>query len=238
MKLGIPSKGRLKKEVLSWFNHKGIKIITSGDDRSYSAKVTGFSDIQLFFLPPIEIPTLLSKGDLDLGVTGQDLIEEKIPEWDKYVLELTKLGIGHADLVIAVPDFWVDVNNLEDLDDVAKIFRIKVGFRLRIATKYHNLSRKYLKEFGITDYILIDSQGATEGLIKNEAAEAVIDITSTGKTFKSNNLKILPIKPIKQSEVALFASLKKGIILDENKKSFFKKLSVKLLDYNLKDTNF
>ena len=112
MKLGIPSKGRLKKEVLSWFKNKGVEIITSEDDRSYAAKVTGFSNIHLFFLPPIEIPTLLSKGVLDLGVTGQDLIEEKIPEWDKYVAELIKLGIGHADLVIAVPEFWIDVSNL------------------------------------------------------------------------------------------------------------------------------
>jgi len=231
MKLGVPSKGRLKKEVLSWFNHKGVEIITSEDDRSYAAKVTNFSDIQLFFLPPVEIPTLLSKGVLDLGVTGQDLIEEKIPEWDNYVKELKKLGIGHADLVIAVPEFWVDVSNLEDLDEVAKIFRNKIGFRLRIATKYHNLARKYLKKFGITDYMLIDSQGATEGLIKNEVAEVVIDITSTGQTFKSNNLKILPIDPIKKSEVALFASLKRKqkIMLDQNK-SFFKKLSINLLD--------
>ena len=229
MKLGVPSKGRLKKEVLSWFNHKGVEIITSEDDRSYAAKVTNFSDIQLFFLPPVEIPTLLSKGVLDLGVTGQDLIEEKIPEWDNYVKELKKLGIGHADLVIAVPEFWVDVSNLEDLDEVAKIFRNKIGFRLRIATKYHNLARKYLKKFGMTDYMLIDSQGATEGLIKNEVAEVVIDITSTGQTFKSNNLKILPIDPIKKSEVALFTSLKREpkIMLDQNK-SFFKKLSINL----------
>ena len=228
MKLGIPSKGRLKKEVLDWFFKKDIKIITPTDERSYSAKVDGFSGIHLIFLPPIEIPTLLLKGALDLGVTGQDLIEEKIPGWNKYIIELTKMGIGHADLVIAVPEFWIDVNNIEDLDDVAKIFRKKMGFRLRIATKYHNISRKYLKEFGITDYILIDSQGATEGLIKNEAAEVVIDISSTGQTFKSNNLKILPIDPIKKSEVALFASLKsnKDIIFD-NHNAFFEKLSIK-----------
>ena len=183
MKLGIPSKGRLKKEVLNWFNNKGIKILTSDDDRSYAAKVADFPNIQLVLVPPIEIPSLLLKGDLDLGVTGQDLIEEKIPEWKKYVKELIKFGIGRADLVIAVPEFWIDVNNLEDLDDVANIFRRKMGFRLRIATKYHNLARKYLKEFGITDFKLIDSQGATEGLIKNEAAEVVIDITSTAVSY-------------------------------------------------------
>ena len=147
MKLGIPSKGRLKKEVIKCFNNKGIKILTSDDDRSYAAKVADFPNIQLVLVPPTEIPSLLLKGDLDLGVTGQDLIEEKIPEWKKYVKELIKFGIGHADLVIAVPEFWIDVNNLEDLDDVANTFRRKMGFRLRIATKYHNLARKYLKEF-------------------------------------------------------------------------------------------
>ena len=113
MKLGIPSKGRLKKEVLNWFNNKGIKILTSDDDRSYAAKLADFPNIQLVLVPPIEIPSLLLKGDLDLGVTGQDLIEEKIPEWKKYVKELIKFGIGRADLVIAVPEFWIDVNNLE-----------------------------------------------------------------------------------------------------------------------------
>ena len=103
-----------------------------------------------------------------------------------------------------------------------------MGFRLRIATKYQNLARKYLREFGITDYILIDSQGATEGLIQNDAAEVVIDITSTGQTFKSNYLKILPIEPIKKSEVALFASLKNDKYLDQNNKFFFEKLSINL----------
>ena len=228
MKLGIPSKGRLKKEVLNWFKNKGIKILTSDDDRSYAAKVSGFPNIQLFLIPPIEIPSLLLKGDLDLGVTGQDLIEEKIPEWKKYVKELIKFGIGRADLVIAVPEFWIDVNNLEDLDDVANIFRRKMGFRLRIATKYHNLARKYLKEFGITDFKLIDSQGATEGLIKNEAAEVVIDISSTGQTFKSNKLKVLPIKPIKKSEVALFSSLKIEKKINFSDRAFFEKLSINL----------
>ena len=102
MKLGLPSKGRLKKEVLGWFYDKGIKIITSDDDRSYSAKVSGFSDIQLIFLPPIEIPILLMKGELDLGVTGQDLIEEKIPEWDKYIKELIKFGISISTFKVEV----------------------------------------------------------------------------------------------------------------------------------------
>ena len=166
------------------------------------------------------------KGELDLGVTGQDLIEEKIPEWDKYIKELIKFGIGHADLVIAVPEFWVDVNNLNDLDDVAKKFRSKMGFRLRIATKYHNLARKYLKKYDITDYKLIDSQGATEGLINNEAAEVVIDITSTGQTFKSNKLKVLPIQPIIKSEVALFSTLKKELKISHDNNRFLKKLCI------------
>ena len=170
--------------------------LDSYDDKKYYIRIAEVNNLasvrdlkkgSSVFLPPIEIPMLLSKGSIDIGVTGQDLVEEKIPNWDKYLIELIELGIGHANLVIAVPEFWVDVNNLEDLDDVSKIFREKMGFRLRIATKYQNLARKYLKDFGLADYILIDSQGATEGLIENEAAEVVIDISSTGQTFKSNN---------------------------------------------------
>ena len=120
--------------------------------------------------------------------------------------ELAELGFGHADLIIAVPQLWVDVETLDDLDEAAAVFRRRHGFRLRIATKYHRLIRDFMKSHGVADYQLVDSQGATEGTVKNETAEAVADITSTGETLRANHLKILGDGLVLKSQATLFRS--------------------------------
>ena len=124
-----------------------------------------------------------------------------------YVREVAALGFGQADLIIAVPAAWIDVDTLDDLDAVAAAFRARHGFRLRIATKYHRLVRDYLTAQGVADYQLVDSQGATEGTIRNLTAEAVADITSTGETLRANHLKILDVPPILRSQATLFRAL-------------------------------
>jgi ATP phosphoribosyltransferase len=153
-----------------------------------------------------EIPRELDAGRIHLGVTGTDLVREKIADWQQSVEEMCPMGFGRADLVLAVPAFWVDVETLDDLDAVAAAFRLRHGFRLRIATKYHRLVRTFLTEQGVADYQLVDSQGATEGTIKNETAEAVADITSTGETLRANHLKILPDGMVHSSQATLFRS--------------------------------
>ena len=117
------------------------------------------------------------------------------------------MGFGFANLVLSVPKFWIDVDTLDDFDSAAEAFRDKHGFRLRIATKYHYLVREFLKSAGVADYQLVDSQGATEGTVKNETAEAIADITSTGETLKANHLKILDDGLIHSSEATLFKSM-------------------------------
>jgi ATP phosphoribosyltransferase len=141
-----------------------------------------------------------------MGVTGSDLVRDKLASWDSKVSELALLGFGHADLIIAVPKSWVDVDTLEDLDAVAAAFRADHGFRLRIATKYHHLVHEYLKDKGVADYQLVDSQGATEGTVKNLTAEAVADLTSTGDTLRANHLKVLSCDPVHKSQATLFKS--------------------------------
>jgi ATP phosphoribosyltransferase len=126
-----------------------------------------------------------------LGVTGTDLIHDKLPLWEQQVVSVAELGFGHADLVIAVPSAWIDVDTLDDLDAAAAAFRKTHGMRLRIATKYHRVVREFLRDAGVADYALVDSQGATEGTVANETAEAIADITSTGDTLRANHLKIL-----------------------------------------------
>ena len=204
IKLGVPSKGRLMEKTFDWFGARGVGLSRAGSDREYSGAVDGVDGVELVLLSAGEIPRELSAGRIHLGVTGTDLVREKLGGWERQVEELAPLGFGHADLVIAVPAFWVDVDTLDDLDAAAAAFRARHGFRMRIATKYHRLVREFLQEHGVADYQLVDSQGATEGTVKNETAEAVADITSTGDTLRANHLKVLADGMVLQSQATLY----------------------------------
>ncbi|MHA1127844.1 MAG: ATP phosphoribosyltransferase, partial [Alphaproteobacteria bacterium] len=143
LKLGLPSKGRLQELTIDWFAARGVTIERTGSGREYAGRIVGFDDIELVLLSAGEIPKELAAGRIHLGVTGQDLIHEKIPGWQTKITELTEMGFGHADLILAVPSNWLDVESIDDFDAVAAAFRAKHGFRLRIATKYHNLVREF-----------------------------------------------------------------------------------------------
>lgn len=204
LKLGVPSKGRLMDKTFQWFSDRGVTLRKSGSDREYAGEVDGIDGVELVLLSAGEIPRELDAGRIHIGVTGSDLVREKLSTWDQRVVEVAKMGFGGADLVIAVPDAWIDVDCLDDLDAAAAAFRAKHGFRLRIATKYHRLVRDFLRTHGVADYQLIDSQGATEGTIRHETAEAVADITSTGETLRANGLKVLSDGMIHASQATLF----------------------------------
>jgi ATP phosphoribosyltransferase len=211
IKLGVPSKGRLMEKTFDWFGARGIALSRTGSDREYAGKVEGVEGVELVLLSAGEIPRELAAGRIHLGVTGIDLVREKLGMWEQRVKELAPLGFGGADLILAVPNCWVDVETLDDLDAVAAAFRKTHGFRLRIATKYHRLVREFLRDAGVADYQLVVSQGATEGTIKNLTAEAVADITSTGETLRANHLKILSDSLILKSQATLFKSRKASV---------------------------
>jgi len=206
LKIGVPSKGRLMEKTFDWFGARGVTMSRTGNEREYSGAVEGIAGVELVLLSAGEIPRELSAGRIHLGVTGSDLVRDKLADWEVQVAELAPLGFGHADLIIAVPDAWIDVDTLDDLDAAAGAFRATHGFRLRIATKYHRLVREFLTAHGVADYQLVDSQGATEGTVKNLTAEAVADITSTGETLRANHLKILSDGLIHQSQATLYAA--------------------------------
>ncbi|MBC7131853.1 MAG: ATP phosphoribosyltransferase [Roseovarius sp.] len=204
LKLGVPSKGRLMDKTVEWFARHGIELGRAGSEREYAGYVRGIEGVELVLLSAGEIPRELAAGRIHLGVTGTDLVREKLGQWDQQVEELAELGFGQADLVIAVPASWVDVASLDDLDAVAAAFRARHGFRLRIATKYHRLVRDFLRANGVADYQLVDSQGATEGTIRNETAEAIADITSSGDTLRANHLRVLEDGLILRSQATLY----------------------------------
>ncbi|WP_422027405.1 ATP phosphoribosyltransferase [Roseovarius sp.] len=226
VKLGVPSKGRLMEKTFEWFGARGVELGRAGSDREYAGFVGGIDNVELVLLSAGEIPRELAAGRIHLGVTGTDLVREKLGRWDHRVEELAELGFGHADLVLAVPRVWVDVGTLDDLDAVAAAFRAKHGFRLRIATKYHRLVRDFLRENGVADYQLVDSQGATEGTVKNETAEAIADITSSGDTLRANHLKTLDDGLILRSQATLFRA--RGVDMGPEDRQTLKQLIARL----------
>ncbi|GGX59541.1 ATP phosphoribosyltransferase [Tateyamaria omphalii] len=206
IKLGVPSKGRLMEKTFQWFDKRGITLSRTGSDREYAGAVEGIDGVALVLLSAGEMPRELAAGRIHLGATGTDLVHEKLPLWEQQVEPMAEMGFGHADLVLAVPQAWIDVDLTDDLDAAAAAFRAAHGFRLRIATKYHRLVRDFLREAGVADYALVDSQGATEGTVANETAEAIADITSSGDTLRANHLKILSDGLILASQATLWRS--------------------------------
>ncbi|WP_378944437.1 ATP phosphoribosyltransferase [Paracoccus sp. R86501] len=206
IRLGVPSKGRLMEQTFDWFAERGVTLSRSGSDREYAGRVDGVDGVSLVLLSAGEIPRELAAGRIEMGVTGTDLVHEKLAGWKSDLVELAPMGFGHADLIIAVPDAWRDCQDLDDFAAVARDFRAEHGFRLRIATKYHRLVRAFLAQHEVADYQLVDSQGATEGTVANLTAEAIADITSSGATLQANNLRILEADPILRSQATLFAN--------------------------------
>lgn len=206
LKIGVPSKGRLMEQCADWFAARGMRLVRTGSEREYACAMEGIEGVEPVLLSAGEITRELAAGRIHLGVTGQDLVRDKLADWSAQVDELAPMGFGHADLVIAVPAAWVDVETLDDLDATAAAFRRTHGHRLRIATKYHRLVHGFLRAAGVADYQLVDSQGATEGTIRNLTAEAIADITSSGETLRANHLKLLADGLILQSQATLYAA--------------------------------
>ena len=219
IRFGLPSKGRLKRQVEKYFSERGLELVNSGTTREYLAEFKGEKKVQIILLAASDIPLGIKKGNLDVGITGRDLIFEKILDWRKCILELKQLDFGEADLVIGVPQFWIDVNHLDDLDEVAFFFRKKHSRCLRIATKYQNITREFLIDNQVTNFEIIESQGATEGAIVNGLADVIADITSTGETLKQNHLKLLDDGLILKSVTTLFAN--KTFLKSNQKNHYF-----------------
>jgi ATP phosphoribosyltransferase len=204
--LGLPSKGRLQEATVAWFAARGITIRRKGEGREYAAEADGAAGLEVAMLSAGEIPRELAAGRVHLGVTGIDLVRETIADWRTRVHVATPMGFGHADLVVAVPAWWIDVETMADLDDAAAGFRARHGRAMRIATKYHALTRGFFRQQGVADYRIVDSQGATEAAPKNQSAEAIVDITSSGETLRANHLRVLEDGLILRSEASLIVS--------------------------------
>ncbi len=207
--IGLPSKGRLKDKSVEFFNKKGLKILSSYGDRNYFASIDSKPNIKIIYLHAKEIIQRLSDGTLDIGISGLDLLNESEKNVQKKIAIKNKLSFGNANLVVAVPDDWIDVQTIADLEEVSFDIRNKRNTRLRVATKYPNLTNNFLISKGVTQYKLIPSLGATETYPFIGSSEIITDITSTGKTLQDNNLRVLKDGLILKSTACLFVSKKR-----------------------------
>ncbi|MBP2147827.1 ATP phosphoribosyltransferase [Xanthobacter flavus] len=205
--LAVPSKGRLQDNVHAFFSRAGMPLTQARGAREYRGALGGVEGVEVAYLSASEIAAALASGAAHLGVTGEDLVRENIHEADSRVALLEKLGFGHANVVVAVPQAWIDVRTMDDLDDVASHFHGRTGRRIRVATKYVNLTRGFFARHGIIDYRIVESAGATEGTPASGTAELIVDITSTGATLAANALKVVDDGIILKSEANLVASL-------------------------------
>jgi ATP phosphoribosyltransferase len=204
--LAIPSKGRLKEQVDGWLSDCGLRARAIGGARGYLAELEGLPCVHVRLASAGDIAASLAAGDIHLGVTGEDLLAELRDAGGSRVLLLNALGFGRADLVVAAPKSWIDVNTMSDVDDVAHAYLARTGRRLRVATKYLVQARAFFARHGVVDYRLVESGGATEGAPAAGLAELIVDITSTGDTLAANSLKVLDDGVILRSQAHLAAS--------------------------------
>ena len=203
--LAIPSKGRLMEQAAEVLETAGYTIERSGTERGYRGVLKGIEGVEVAFLSAGEIAQNLREGKIDFGITGEDLLREKSDPAENLVSVLAPLNFGFANVVVAVPECWLDVASMADLDEVSESFYVAHGRRLRVATKYLNLTRRFFAEKGVTGYRIVESLGATEGAPAAGTAEIIVDITTTGSTLTANHLKILDDGIILRSS-AVFAA--------------------------------
>lgn len=205
--LALPSKGRLMEQTTHAFASAGLSLAKTGSARGYQGDIVGWPDVEVNFVSSSEIAQFVRVGKCHLGVTGEDLLRETITDCDQRVRFIAPLGFGFADVVVAVPDCWIDVRRMADLEEAAVAFRRAHGQRMRVATKYMNLTRRNFAERGVSSYRIVESLGATEGAPAAGLAELIVDITTTGSTLKANALRVLDDGILLKSEANLVASV-------------------------------
>lgn len=205
--LAVPSKGRLKEQTEEFFRAAGYAIAPMGGARGYLARIPALPEIEVRLLSASEIASGVIAGDIHCGVSGEDLLREQAGDLERVAHLLAPLGFGRADLVVAAPASWLDVETMADVDDVAARMESSTGRKLRVATKYVRSTRRFFTEEGVGHYRIVESAGATEGAPAAGVADLVVDITTTGATLKANGLKILSDGVILRSQAQLVASL-------------------------------
>ena len=224
IKIGLPSKGRLKDQSLKIFRKS--KLFIKDSKRNYLSEINNFNPNEIIFSHAREIIERLADNSLDLGISGYDLLKESLPGIQKNIQVFSRLNFGFANLIVAVPNAWIDVQTIADLEEISFEFKDKNTGKLRIATKYPNLTNEFLLSKGLTQYKIVNSLGSTEMYPFTNQSEIITDITSTGATLKANKLRILKDGDILKSSACILVSKKS--LRNKYKKEVIKKLLNKI----------
>jgi ATP phosphoribosyltransferase len=220
--LAVPAKGRLQENAAAFFARAGLELVKPRGARDYRGAIANLPGVEVAYLSAAEIAEQLAQGMVHLGVTGEDLLREMIPGIEQRVVLIEGLGFGFANVVVAVPQAWIDVRSMADLDDVATAFRLRHNRKMRVATKYVNLTRDFFSAHGIVDYRIVESSGATEGAPAAGTAELIVDITTTGTTLAANALKVIDDGTILRSQANLVAA--RGAVWGDGERELARRL--------------
>ena len=224
IKIGLPSKGRLKEESLKIFKKNKLSIKDS--KRKYLSEIKNFSTNEVIFSHAREIVERLADNSLDIGISGFDLLKESLPGIKKNIQVFSRLNFGFANLIVAVPNAWIDVQTIADLEEISFELKDRNTGKLRVATKYPNLTNDFLLSKGLTQYKIVNSLGSTEIYPFTNQSEIITDITSSGATLKANNLRVLKDGNILKSSACILVSKKS--LKDKNKNKTITSLLKKL----------
>ena len=223
--IGIPSKGRLRKDVLTIFKKNKLKLISKRGDRDLFGSVKGKKNIQIIYLHAREIIERLADKSLNMGFSGLDLLKESEINIQKNIKVFKSYPYGKATLVVAIAEDWIDVFSMADLEEMAFEFKDKKKKRLRVSTKYANLTREFFYSKGVTQFSIVKSVGSTEVAPFTGSSELITDITSTGSTLRANNLRIINDGYILKSELCMM--IRKSSLKNKELQKLAKLLSTK-----------
>jgi ATP phosphoribosyltransferase len=202
IRLSLPSKGRLESDTLDFLSETGLRVFKP-NPRQYEAHVPSLPDLGIIFQRPGDIVVSVRQGSIDFGITGMDVIEEKRgPNGDLLILH-DALGFGYCSLALAVPEGWGEVTDLASL----KGYSARLERPLRVATKFPNLTERFLIQKGIA-HSLISAEGTLETAPTIGYADVISDLVSSGQTLKDNRLRALTDGVIQPSQAALIANRK------------------------------
>lgn len=201
--LALPSKGALAEPTTSFLRDCGLRI-HQPNPRQYTGSIPAIPEFEVLFQRVKDVVYKVSDGSAHLGITGYDVTQEQ-PHDDLIVIN-NRLGYGHCQLLVAVPEAWVDVQSMIDLAEVALDFREYKQRNLRVATTYTNLARQFLHTHGIHHFTLVKAEGAIEAAPTLGYADIIIDLAQTGTTLRENHLKPLPGAVIVESQASLIGN--------------------------------
>lgn len=204
LRIGLPSRGRIGDQTLQFMADAGLPV-RRPNPRQYIGSIGGLTDVGVVFQRASDIVAKVDEGSIDIGISGLDAVSEYRRDDDNLILLMEDLGYARVQIVVAVPEAWIDIASMADLADLAVEFKAG-GRELRIATDFPNLAQTFLRQHGVNYFVLTGAHGALEAAPSMGYADLVIEITETGTTLRDNQLKILDGGCIMRSQACLIGN--------------------------------